>query len=115
MKEIVLKKEHIEDVDLENNLIDFYYDDGDFALLILLSIGGIGDITSYKDNDPLMYGEYLYTTAREYLSYELDCVFDGYGEALSKDEYNICTDNEEDISDYVESVLAKQKGWKDVW
>ena len=105
MKEIVLKKEHIEDVDLENNLIDFYYD-GDFALLILLSIGGIGDITSYKDNDPLMYGEYLYTTSRESLSYELDCVFDGYGEGVDKDEYNIIIENEDDVSDYIESVLS---------
>ena len=114
MKQIVLKKEHIEDVDLENNLIDFYYVDGDFTVLILFSISGIDDITSYKDNDTLMYGEYLYTTARENLSYELYYVFDGYGEALSKDEYNICIENEDDISDYVESVLAKQKGWKDV-
>lgn len=112
---IALKKEHIEDVDLENNLIDFYYDDGDFTLLILFSINGIDDITTYKDNDPLMYGEHLYTTARENLSYKLDCIFDGYGEALSKDEYNITIENEDDVSDYIESVLAKQKGWKDVW
>ena len=110
MKEIVLKKEHIEDVVLGNNIIDFYYVDGDFTLLILFSISGIEDITSYKDNDPLTYGEHLYTTARENLSYELDCVFDGYGEALSKDEYNITIENEDDISDYVESVLAKRKG-----
>ena len=80
---IILKKEHIEDVDLENNLIDFYYDDGDFALLILFSISGVGDITYYKDNDTLMYGEYVYSTARESLSYELDCVFDEYGEPIS--------------------------------
>ena len=106
--EIVLKKEHIEDVDLENNLIDFYYDDDDFALLILFSVSGIEDITSYKDNDTLMYGEHLYTTARESLSYELDWVFDGYGEGLSKDEYNICIENEDDISDYVESVLINR-------
>lgn len=108
MKEIVLKKEHIEDVDLENNLIDFYYDDGDFALLILLSIGGLGDITSYKDNDPLMYGEHTYTTARESLNYEVKYVFDDYGEVVPKDEYNITIENEDDISDYVESVLIKR-------
>ena len=66
MKEIVLKKERIEDVDLENNLIDFYYvDDDDFTLLILFSINGIDNITTYKDNDPLMYGEHTYTTTRE--------------------------------------------------
>ena len=111
---IILKKEHIEDVDLENNLIDFYYDEGDFTLLILFSVNGVDDVDYYKDNDPLMYGEYLYTTARENLSYELDCVFDEYGEAVPKEEYNITIENEDDISDYVESVLAKQKGWKDV-
>lgn len=110
MKEIVLKKEHIEDVDLENNLIDFYYDDGDFALLILFSINGIDDITTYKDNDPLMYGEHLYTTTRESLNYEVKYVFDEYGEAVPKDVYNITIENEDDISDYVESVLAKRKG-----
>lgn len=110
MKQIVLKKEHIEDVDLENNLIDFYYDDGDFALLILFSISGIEDITSYKDNDPLMYGEHLYTTARESLSYELDYIFDGYGEGVDKDEYNIIIENEDDVSDYIESVLVKRQG-----
>lgn len=107
MKQIVLKKEHIEDVDLENNLIDFYYVDGDFTLLILFSVSGVEDITSYKDNDPLMYGEYVYSTARESLSYELDCVFDEYGEAVPKDEYNIIIENEDDVSDYIESVLIK--------
>ena len=105
---IILKKEHIEDVDLENNLIDLYYDDGDFTILTLFSINGVDDITTYKDNDTLMYGEHLYTTTRENLSYELDCVFDGYGEALSKDEYNIVIENEDDISDYVESVLINR-------
>src|SRR5574344_1466033 len=99
MKQIVLKKEHIEDVDLENNLIDFYYVDGDFTLLILFSINGVGDITYYKDNDPLMYGEHIYTTARESLSYELDCVFDEYGEAVAKDEYSIIIENEDDRSE----------------
>ena len=108
MKEILLKKEHIEDVYLENNLIDFYYVDGDVTLLILFSVNGVENITTYKDNDPLMYGEYLYTTARENLSYELDCVFDGYGEALSKDKYNITIENEDDVSDYIESVLIKR-------
>lgn len=108
MKEIVLKKEHIEDVDLENNLIDFYYDDGDFALLILFSVNGVEGITSYKDNDPLMYGEHLYTTAREGLSYELYNVFNEYGEAVAKDEYSIIIENEDDISDYIESVLTKR-------
>lgn len=105
---ILLKKEHIEDVDLGNNLIDFYYVDGDFTLLILFYIRGVDDIDFYKDNDPLMYGEHTYTTARESLSYELDCVIDEYGEALSKDEYNIIIENEDDISDYIESVLAGQ-------
>lgn len=108
MKEIVLKKEHIEDVDLENNLIDFYYDGGDVTLLILFSISGIEDITSYKDNDTLMYGEHLYTTARENLSYEVEHVFDGYGEGVDKDEYNIMIENEDDVSDYIESVLTKR-------
>src|SRR5574344_163015 len=110
MKEIVLKKEHIEDVDLENNLIDFYYVDGDFTLLILFSINGVEDIDFYKDNDPLMYGEHMYSTARESLSYELDCVFDEYGEAVDKDEYSIIIENEDDVSDYIESVLVKRQG-----
>lgn len=107
MKEIVLKKEHIEDVDLGNNLIDFYYVDGDFTLLILFSINGVGDITYYKDNDPLMYGEHMYSTARESLSYELDSVFDEYGDSVDKDEYSIIIENEDDISDYIECVLAR--------
>lgn len=106
--EILLKKEHIEDVDLENNLVSFYYIDNGLTLHILVSVNGVGDITYYKDNDPLMYGEYVYSTARESLSYELDCVFDEYGEALSKDKYNITIENEDDISDYIESVLARQ-------
>ena len=105
---ILLKKEHIEDVDLENNLVSFYYVDNDLTLHILVSVNGVGDITYYKDNDPLMYGEYVYSTARESLSYELDSVFDEYGEALSKDEYNITIENEDDISDYIESVLDRQ-------
>ena len=108
MKEIVLKKEHIEDVDLGNNLIDFYYVDGDFTLLILFCVRGIEDIDFYKDNDPLMYGEYVYSTARESLSYELYCVFDEYGEAVPKDKYIITIENEDDISDYIESVLDRQ-------
>ena len=107
MKEIVLKKEHIEDVDLGNNLIDFYYVDGDFTLLIIFSINGVGDINYYKDNDHLMYGEYIYSTARESLSYWVDCVFDEYGEAVPKDKYIITIENEDDISDYIESVLAR--------
>lgn len=110
MKQIVLKKEHIEDVDLENNLIDFYYVDGDFTLLILFSISGAEDIEVYKDNDTLMYGEHTYTTTRESLSYELDCIFDGYGEGVDKDEYNIIIENEDDVSDYIESVLLKRQG-----
>ena len=114
MKEIVLKKEHIEFVDLENNLIDFYYTDDDLTLLIFINVNGVDDISTYKDNDPLMYGEHLYTTARESLSYEVKYVFDDSGEAVPKDKYNITIENEDDISDYVESVLAKQKGWKDV-
>ena len=109
MKEIVLKKEHIEDVVLGNNIIDFYYVDGDFTLLIIFYIRGVEDIDFYKDNDPLMYGEYVYSTARESLSYELDCVFDEHGEAISKDDYNIIIENEDDISDYVESVLFRQR------
>lgn len=106
--EILLKKEHIEDVDLENNLVSFYYVDNDITLSILVSVNGVGDISYYKDNDPLMYGEYVYSTARDSLSYELDCIFDEYGEALSKDEYNITIENEDDISDYIESVLDRQ-------
>lgn len=110
MKQIVLKKEHIEDVDLENNLIDFYYVAGDFTLHLLFSISGAEDIEVYKDNDPLMYGEHSYTTARESLSYEVKYVFDEYGEAVDKDEYNIIIENEDDVSDYIESVLIKQQG-----
>ena len=106
--EILLKKEHIEDVDLENNLVSFCYADNGLTLHILVSVSGVGNITYYKDNDPLMYGEYVYSTARESLSYELDCVFDEYGEALSKDEYTIIIENEDDISDYIESVLDRQ-------
>ena len=108
MKEIVLKKEHIEDVDLENNLVSFYYVDNGLTLNILVSVNGVGDITYYKDNDPLMYGEHMYSTARESLSYELDCVFDEYGEAVPNDKYIITVENEDDISDYIESVLDRQ-------
>ena len=56
--EILLNKEHIEDVDLENNLVSFCYVDNGLTLHILVSVNGIGDITYYKDNDPLMYGEH---------------------------------------------------------
>ena len=104
---IILKKEHIEYVDLENNLIDFYYVDGDFALLILFSIKGIDGITTYKDNDPLMYGEHLYTTAREALSYSLEAVIDEYGESLPKENFSVCFENKFDIDDYVDSILCK--------
>ena len=31
------------------------------------------------------------------------------GEAISKDDYNIIIENEDDISDYVESVLFRQR------
>jgi hypothetical protein len=106
--EILLKKEHIEDVDLENNLVSFYYVDNGITLNILVSVNGVGDITYYKDNDPLMYGEYVYSTARESLSYWLDCVFDEYGEAVPKDKYTITIENEDDVSDYIESVLERQ-------
>ena len=106
--EILLKKEHIEDVDLENNFVSFYYVDNGLTLNILVYVTGIGDITYYKDNDTLMYGEYVYSTARESLSYELDCVFDEYGEAVPKDKYIITIENEDDISDYIESVLDRQ-------
>lgn len=108
MKEIVLKKEHIEFVDLENNLIDFYYTDDDLTLLIFITVNDIDNITFYKDNDPLMYGEHLYSTARESLSYEVKYVFDEYGEVVSKDEYSIIIENEDDVSDYIESVLVKR-------
>ena len=107
--EILLNKEHIEDVDLENNLVSFCYVDNGLTLHILVSVNGIGDITYYKDNDPLMYGEYVYSTARESLSYWVDCMFDEHGEAISKDDYNIIIENEDDISDYVESVLFRQR------
>ena len=104
---IALKQEHIEDVDLENNLIDFYYDDGDFTLLILFSINGIDDITTYKDNDPLMYVEHIYSTAREVLSYSLEAVIDEYGESLPKENFSVCFESLYDISDYVDSILCK--------
>ena len=107
---IALKKEHIEDVDLENNLIDFYYDNGDFTLLILFSINGIDDITTYKDNDPLMYGEHTYSTAREVLSYSLDAVIDEYGESLPKENFSVCFENVSDIDDYVDSILCNNWG-----
>lgn len=106
--EILLKKEHIEDVDLENNLVSFYYIDNGLTLHILVSVNGVGDITYYKDNDPLMYGEYVYSTARESLSYELYSVFNEYGEAVDKSEYSIIFEDQDDISDYIESVLARQ-------
>jgi len=106
--EILLNKEHIEDVDLENNIVRFCYVDNGLTLHILVSVNGIGDITYYKDNDPLMYGEYVYSTARESLSYWVDCVFNEYGEAISKDKYIITIENEDDISDYIESVLDRQ-------
>lgn len=110
MKQIVLKKEHTEFVDLENKLIDFYYADDDLTLLIFITVDGLDAISFYKDNDPLMYGEHTYTTARESLSYEVKYVFDEYGEAAPKDKYSIIIENEDDVSDYIESVLFKRQG-----
>ena len=110
--DIILTKEHIEDIDLENQLIYFYYKTKDSEYkyseyTVIYNVHNLDDVTFYKDNDPLMYGEHTYSTAREVLSYSLEAVIDEYGESLPKENFSVCFENLFDISDYVDSILCK--------
>ena len=112
LTEIILTKDHIEDIDLENQLIYFYLycktKDSEYS--VIYNVHNLGDITFYRDNDPLMYGEYTYSTAREVLSYSLEAVIDEYGESLPKENFSVCFENVSDIDDYVDSVLCNDWG-----
>ena len=110
-KDIILTKDHIEDIDLENQLIYFYYKTKDSEYLyseysVIYNVHNLDDITFYRDNDPLMYGEHTYSTAREVLSYPLEAVIDEYGESLPKENFSICFENISDIDDFVDSILC---------
>ena len=105
--DIILTKEHIEDVYLENQLIYFYYKTKDSEYTVIYNVHNLDDITFYKDNDTLMYGEHTYSTARETLSYSLEAVMDEYGESLPKENFSVCFESLYDISDYVDSILCK--------
>ena len=112
LTDIILTKEHIEDIDLENQLIYFYYKTKDSEYkyseyTVIYNVHNLDDVTFYKDNDPLMYGEYTYSTAREVLSYSLEAVIDEYGESLPKENFSVCFENLYDVSDYVDSILCK--------
>ena len=105
--DIILTKDHIEDIDLENQLIYFYYKTKDSEYTVIYNVHNLDDVTFYKDNDTLMYGEHTYSTAREVLSYSLEAVMDEYGESLPKENFSVCFENLFDISDYVDSILCK--------
>ena len=110
LTDIILTKEHIEDIDLENQLIYFYLycktKDSDYT--VIYNVHNLDDVTFYRDNDPLMYGEHTYSTAREVLSYSLEAVIDEYGESLPKENFSICFENVSDIDDYVEDILRNK-------
>ena len=110
--DIILTKDHIEDIDLENQLIYFFYKTKGSEYkyseyTVIYNVHNLDDVTFYKDNDPLMYGEHTYSTAREVLSYSLEAVIDEYGESLPKENFSVCFENLFDISDYVDSILCK--------
>ena len=110
LTDIILTKDHIEDIDLENQLIYFYLycktKDSDYT--VIYNVHNLDDVTFYRDNDPLMYGEHTYSTAREVLSYSLEAVIDEYGESLPKENFSICFENVSDIDDYVEDILRNK-------
>ena len=113
LTDIILTKDHIEDIELENQLIYFYYKTKDSEYkyseyTVIYNVHNLGDITFYRDNDPLMYGEHTYSTAREVLSYSLEAVIDEYGESLPKENFNVCFENVSDIDDYVEDILCNK-------
>ena len=112
LTDIILTKDHIEDIDLENQLIYFYIycktKDSDYT--VIYNVHNLGDIVFYRDNDPLMYGEHTYSTAREVLSYSLEAVIDEYGESLPKENFSVCFENVSDIDDYVDSILFNDWG-----
>ena len=110
---IILTKDHIEDIDLENQLIYFYFKTKDSEYkyseyTVIYNVHNLDDITFYRDNDPLMYGEHTYSTAREVLSYSLEAVIDEYGESLPKENFSVCFENISDIDDYVEDILCNK-------
>ena len=109
-KDIILTKEYIKDIDLENHLIYFYYKTKDSEYrsseyTVIYNVHNLDDVTFYRDNDPLMYGEHTYSTAREVLSYSLESIIDEYGESLPKENFSVCFENISDIDDYVDSIL----------
>ena len=106
LTDIILTKDHIEDIDLENQLIYFYYETKDSEFNVIYIVHNLGDVIFYRDNDPLMYGEHTYSTAREALSYSLEAVIDEYGESLPKENFSVCFENISDIDDYVDSILC---------
>ena len=113
LTDIILTKDHIEDIDLENQLIYFYYKTKDSEYLyseysVIYNGHNLDDVTFYRDNDPLMYGEHTYSTAREVLSYSLEAVIDEYGESLPKEKFSVCFENVSDIDDYVEDILCNK-------
>ena len=115
LTDIILTKDHIEDIDLENQLIYFYYKTKDSEYkyseyTVIYNVHNLDDVTFYKDNDPLMYGEHTYSTARETLSYSLEAVIDEYGESLPKENFSVCFENVSDIDDYVDSILCNDWG-----
>ena len=105
-KDIILTKDHIEDIDLENQLIYFYYKTKDSEFNVIYNVHNLDDVTFYRDNDTLMYGEHTYSTAREVLSYSLEAVIDEYGESLPKENFSVCFENISDIDDYVDSIFV---------
>ena len=106
LTDIILTKDNIEDIDLENQLIYFYYKTKDSEFNVIYTVHNLGDVTFYRDNDPLMYGEHTYSTTREVLSYSLEAVIDEYGESLPKENFSVCFENISDIDDYVDSILC---------
>lgn len=110
LTDIILTRANIEDIDLENQLIYFYYKTKDSEYTVIYNVHNLDDVTFYKDNDTLMYGEHTYSTAREVLSYSLEAVIDEYGESLPKENFSVCFENISDIDDYVDSVLCNDWG-----
>ena len=115
LTDIILSKDNIEDIDLENQLIYFYYKTKDSEYkyseyTVIYNVHNLDDVTFYKDNDPLMYGEHTYSTAREVLSYSLEAVIDEYGESLPKENFSVCFENISDIDDFVDSILCNSWG-----
>ena len=120
LTDIILTKDHIEDIDLENQLIYFYIycktKESEYKCsectyseyTVIYNVHNLGDITFYRDNDPLMYGEHTYSTAREVLAYSLEAVIDEYGESLPKENFSVCFENVSDIDDYVEDILCNK-------